>query len=81
MSTDISRDAWLAALHGAADAGDPESMTSGELGDLLGVTRRTALEHARRLIKAGKAERTTKRIRRGNGYLQVVTSYRLLRSK
>ena len=77
MSTDISRDAWLSALKDAVDPGDPNSMTSSELGEILGISKRQAQIHAMRLVKKGRAKLTTKRITRSNGYTQSVQSYSL----
>jgi predicted transcriptional regulator len=76
----ITRDAWLAALEETMPqpVNDPNAFTREELAEYLGCSWSTAKRQGERLVKAGKAERTTKQIIvKGNGRLMTATAYRL----
>lgn len=78
----ITRDEWLAALNEAAQPLPPEetdTMSAVELAKMFGVSRHTMNFRLERLMEMGKAERTTKRIRRTNGSVITVTAYRLIK--
>ena len=74
----ITRDAWLTALNevSGVDA-DPSSLTMREFAELLGITHGPAKRQMALLVQAGRATKTLKRIRRGDGQVVAVTSYRL----
>jgi predicted transcriptional regulator len=78
----ITRDDWLKALTEAQAAplpDDPTVLTLRELGELLKLSREQASRKVQFLVEAGKAERTTKLIRRaGDMYPRKVNAYRLL---
>lgn len=76
-----SRDAWLKALQDIQRAplleNDPSAVTSTEFGQMLGVSPGQASKRLRELVKAGKAERTSKWVlREGNGPTRI-PAYRL----
>jgi predicted transcriptional regulator len=75
----ITRDDWLNALKEATvpEPADEESLTIAEFAALLGVERAQASKRMRLLVKKGKAELTRRQIRRVDGGLIYVPSYRL----
>lgn len=77
----INRDDWLSALREADHADCPESdaLTIAELGEILGAQRLATTNRVKRMIAAGTAVKTTKRIRRGDGAVITVTAYRLVK--
>lgn len=83
MAKALNRDAWLQAIAEAnaqALTDDPNVLTLRELSVLFGVLRPAAQRRIDRLIAAGKAERTQKRIlREGDALTRVVPAYRLLK--
>lgn len=75
----ITRDDWLKALSEAHPEPEniPGVMTCQELADMLGVNFSTAKRRVLVLMKQGKAQETTKRVRVGSG-TRCVTAYRLM---
>ncbi len=77
----ITRDDWLRAVGEAAiepDMDDPAVLTLQEFGNLIGMARSAALPRMNRLLEAGKATRTRKRIRRSDGAIMSVPAFRLV---
>jgi hypothetical protein len=82
MTTTITREEWLKALQDAeepVDAADPNVLTATELQAVFGVGRSATQERIARLIAAGKAKMTTKRVRFVDGRVYTVPAYRLVR--
>lgn len=59
----INRDEWLKAIDeaGMALEDDQSAVTIYEFAELFGLVPNTAWRHLEKLVKAGKAERTSKR--------------------
>ncbi len=77
----ITRDDWLAALETAQampPEGDPDALTMTELCALFDRGRNTTDLIIKKLVAAGKAERTTKPIRMVNGAWRRAPAYRLV---
>ena len=76
----ISRDDWLSAMNDAMHAPLPPSdaLTVVELAEVFGVQREQARRRAHVLVSSGKAEHTTKQVRRANGGVITVPAFRLL---
>lgn len=77
----INRDEWLKALASVDPPTDDSAMTALELGVLLGLGRTAAKERLLKLVKAGTAVVTAKRIKDSAGRQQIVTAYKLLDPK
>jgi hypothetical protein len=77
----ISRDEWLKALGESYDPPDPDAVTSAEFGKMIGRGIIAARNRLNRLVEDGKAQRTTKLIRRADGVTQTVQAYRLVTGK
>lgn len=78
----ITRDDWLKAIRDVRstppEANDPSVLTLAEIGELLGVGKAGATAHVKRLLDAGRAERTRKFITRGDGFWYPAPAYRLI---
>lgn len=76
----ITRDEWLKALTeaGTQPEHDADAVTTEEFATMMGLPTRTAFSKLQVLIKAGKAERTRKRVQASRG-TTTVTAYRLVR--
>jgi hypothetical protein len=79
--TSISRDEWLRALGDTVIPPDPDAITSSEFAQMIGRGIIAARVRLDRMVAEGKAERTTKAIRRKDGVAQVVAAYRLVKPK
>jgi hypothetical protein len=79
MTASISRDEWLKALKEAEDPGDPDAITAQEFASMFGIHRATAAVRLKRLVGAGKARTTSKRIYDSGGRGQMVAAYRLVK--
>ena len=79
MSASISRDEWLKALTeaGLNEEDDQEAVTIGEFAALLNVPVQTAQSQMNKLVRLGKARRTTKRGVTSYGRHISFTAYRL----
>lgn len=80
MSAEISREQWLKALDEAEPQidNDPSVLTRADLCELLGLAKTAVGERIARMVKAGKAIRTTKVIADGAGRRIRVSAYRLV---
>lgn len=75
----ISRDDWLTALKDAEEQlPESDALTVKEFADLIGMERNSAQARLLLLVKAGKAHRTTKQIRRSDNRIMTTTAYRLV---
>jgi alpha-beta hydrolase superfamily lysophospholipase len=80
----ITRDEWLSAFTEAAAApipSDPDVMTVRECMEAFGIGEKGARAKLDLLVKAGKAQRTTKIRRNSIGVAVAVPAYRLLKKK
>ena len=77
--TRINRDEWLKALGEAERVDDPEAVTVMEFATMLGFAREAASRRLQALVKAGKAEKVTKRCAISDGRLMSLSAYRLLK--
>lgn len=75
-----TKDEWLRALQDVQPVyePDPNALTLQEFATMLGCANSTATKRLAALIAAGRAERTSKTIRRSNGSVLNVTAYRLV---
>lgn len=80
MTTHISRDLWLKALTEAGESvvDDQSATTTTEFMQMFGVNRMTAKRRMDKLVKAGKATRTTKRERLPDGRILTCVGYLLV---
>jgi predicted transcriptional regulator len=74
----ISRDEWLSALN-ESDVNDPAALSMAELSALLKIARSTAQLRIDRLVKEGKAARTSKVVTTDTGRRYRITAYKLLK--
>jgi len=80
----ISRDEWLHALQEAnidLCIHDPDSITTGEFGEMLNIDRSAAARRLKLLVKAGRATRTTKRVQGSDGRTVTLPAYKLVEEK
>ncbi len=78
---EVSREAWIAAFEASVQPppDDPSVLTIRELAELFGIQRPAAMRRITAMVKAGKAERTTKLVwRQGDTRGRPAPAYRLL---
>lgn len=79
----ITREDWLAALEQAEREAHavPESdaVSVKEFAAMMGIHRLTAQLRLDQLVATGRAQKTTKRVRRASGVPITVPAYRLLK--
>lgn len=81
MSAQISRDEWLKALGEAGihdDVDDQDALTILEFAAMFGIDRQAAECRLKKLVKVGKATRTTKRGHRADGRTFSFVAFRLV---
>ena len=80
VSAEITREQWLKALAEAEPTpdNDPNTLTRAELCEVFGLAKSAVGERMARMVKAGKAIRTTKVIVDGAGRRLRVSAYRLV---
>ena len=76
MST-INREAWLVAMSATEPPVDPDALTLHEVAAVLGLERTAARFRIKKMIGAGLATATKKRIQDTAGRWQSVPAYRL----
>jgi hypothetical protein len=76
----ITRDEWLRAVADAEGPLDQDAISAGELGAMLQIPSRTALDRLSRMVSTGKAVRTFKVVTDASGRRRRVTAFKLVKA-
>lgn len=79
--TTINREGWLAAVALVQPVDDPDAFTAAELCDMFGCKQTATKDRIKKLLAAGLATLTQKRIRDSAGRSQTIAAYRLVQQE